>query len=67
MCLTLQDLTEPMEADPTTAEEEPVGTRMHDRDLRSMKDALLVETSEMLGVSSLSIKFRGMIIMLLNV
>ena len=28
--------------------EEPKG--MHDTDLRSMKDALLIETSEMLGV-----------------
>ena len=25
---------------------------MHDTDLRSMKDALLIETSEMLGVSA---------------
>ncbi len=47
-----EDLAESVEPDSELLEEiaeEPKG--MHDTDLRSMKDALLIETSEMLGVS----------------
>ena len=47
---------EPEDVDPEPnllQSEETVG--MQDKDLRSMKDALLIETSEMLGVRSLAL------------